>query len=268
MKKTKVIIPALGILLLSTAASITGTVAWFTSSNYVDAIGVKVQAVVGGNLNIAASSSATLDQINLLKVDLNHNELELNPVDIVANGTLGAKARIPESFSAEPTVTNAGTVSEYKTEAVGTVTPTSYSGFAVDYVAFDFVSIANKCTPAATFLLHPTVTVTLDSDEDLLAGALRAGFVIGADGGDAAYYESIDASISGTTVTLDFLTYPGSAAHTENEVSVDAVDELDDNTPYRLCLMIWYEGDDADCTTNKAITVSESTVSWRFSSAA
>lgn len=32
MKKSKVIIPALGVLVLSTAASITGTVAWFTAS--------------------------------------------------------------------------------------------------------------------------------------------------------------------------------------------------------------------------------------------
>ena len=31
MKKSKIIIPALGMLLLSTAASITGTVAWFTT---------------------------------------------------------------------------------------------------------------------------------------------------------------------------------------------------------------------------------------------
>lgn len=33
MKKSKIIIPALGILVLSTAASITGTVAWFTAQN-------------------------------------------------------------------------------------------------------------------------------------------------------------------------------------------------------------------------------------------
>ena len=43
MKKTKVIIPALGILLLSTAASVTGTVAWFTSSNAVSASGINIQ---------------------------------------------------------------------------------------------------------------------------------------------------------------------------------------------------------------------------------
>ena len=43
MKKTKVIIPALGILLLSTAASVTGTVAWFTSSNAVSASGINIK---------------------------------------------------------------------------------------------------------------------------------------------------------------------------------------------------------------------------------
>ena len=44
MKKTKVIIPALGLLLLSTAASVTGTVAWFAANSTVTASGMKVTA--------------------------------------------------------------------------------------------------------------------------------------------------------------------------------------------------------------------------------
>lgn len=44
MKKSKVIIPALGMLLLSTAASITGTVAWFTANNLVNVGGMTVKA--------------------------------------------------------------------------------------------------------------------------------------------------------------------------------------------------------------------------------
>ena len=32
MKKSKIIVPALGLLLLSTAASVSGTVAWFTAN--------------------------------------------------------------------------------------------------------------------------------------------------------------------------------------------------------------------------------------------
>lgn len=44
MKKTKVIIPALGLLLLSTAASVTGTVAWFAANATVTATGMEVTA--------------------------------------------------------------------------------------------------------------------------------------------------------------------------------------------------------------------------------
>ncbi len=32
MKKSKIIVPALGIMCLSTAAAVTGTVAWFTAA--------------------------------------------------------------------------------------------------------------------------------------------------------------------------------------------------------------------------------------------
>ena len=52
MKKTKVIIPALGILLLSTAASVTGTVAWFSANSTVNANGMKVQATTSESLVI------------------------------------------------------------------------------------------------------------------------------------------------------------------------------------------------------------------------
>lgn len=44
MKKTKVIIPALGLLLLSTAASVSGTVAWFAMNASVTATGMQITA--------------------------------------------------------------------------------------------------------------------------------------------------------------------------------------------------------------------------------
>ena len=46
MKKTKIIIPAIGMLLLSTAASITGTVAWFSMNTTVTATGMTIKAKV------------------------------------------------------------------------------------------------------------------------------------------------------------------------------------------------------------------------------
>lgn len=56
MKKTKVIIPALGILLLSTAASVTGTVAWFSANSTVNANGMKVKATTSEALVINSTT--------------------------------------------------------------------------------------------------------------------------------------------------------------------------------------------------------------------
>ena len=54
MKKSKVIIPALGVLILSTAASVTGTVAWFTA-NRTATITAGEFAVVNTNSNLAVT---------------------------------------------------------------------------------------------------------------------------------------------------------------------------------------------------------------------
>ena len=53
MKKTRIVIPALGLIAFSTAASITGTVAWFTANNSVTVTGMAVKTKVGNNLLIA-----------------------------------------------------------------------------------------------------------------------------------------------------------------------------------------------------------------------
>ena len=52
MKKSKIIVPALGILLLSTAASVSGTVAWFTANRTYNASAGNFSVVsTGDNLN-------------------------------------------------------------------------------------------------------------------------------------------------------------------------------------------------------------------------
>ena len=57
MKKSKILVPALGILVLSTAASITGTVAWFSVNNSVTVDGMSVTTKVAGNLLIAETNA-------------------------------------------------------------------------------------------------------------------------------------------------------------------------------------------------------------------
>ena len=57
MKKTKIVIPALGLLLLSTAASVSGTVAWFSANTSVKVNGMAVTTKVSGNLLIASANT-------------------------------------------------------------------------------------------------------------------------------------------------------------------------------------------------------------------
>ena len=59
MKKTKVIIPAMGLLLLSTAASITGTVAWFSVNTTVTANGMNVKAKAQDGITISNAAAGT-----------------------------------------------------------------------------------------------------------------------------------------------------------------------------------------------------------------
>lgn len=53
MKKSKVLVPALGILCLSTAAAVTGTVAWFTAGNAIDIKGMTFTAEAEHSMVIA-----------------------------------------------------------------------------------------------------------------------------------------------------------------------------------------------------------------------
>ena len=56
--KSKVIIPALAMIALTTAASATGTVAWFTANQAVTAEGLTAKVVAGDNLFIAKNDSS------------------------------------------------------------------------------------------------------------------------------------------------------------------------------------------------------------------
>ena len=64
MKKTKIIIPALAMLLLGTAASVSGTVAWFSTSAVANVSGMTVTTQVSSNLMIATDTLASTERIN------------------------------------------------------------------------------------------------------------------------------------------------------------------------------------------------------------
>ena len=60
MKKTKIVIPALAVLLLSTAASVSGTVAWFSMNTALNVTGMTVTTKVSSSLQIAETNDEAL----------------------------------------------------------------------------------------------------------------------------------------------------------------------------------------------------------------
>ena len=57
MKKTKIVVPALAVLLLSTAASVSGTVAWFSMNTTINVTGMSVTTKVSSSLQIAETNA-------------------------------------------------------------------------------------------------------------------------------------------------------------------------------------------------------------------
>lgn len=57
MKKTKIVVPALAVLLLSTAASVSGTVAWFSMNTSINVTGMTVTTKVSSSLQIATENN-------------------------------------------------------------------------------------------------------------------------------------------------------------------------------------------------------------------
>lgn len=89
MKKSKIIVPALGLLLLSTAASVSGTVAWFTATNTYDlsASNFKVTKLDGDlACTLAAGVGTTVDN-NAHSVSIDNTAVEM--VDASFNHTTG-----------------------------------------------------------------------------------------------------------------------------------------------------------------------------------
>lgn len=78
MKKSKVLIPAMALLLFSTAASITGTVAWFTSTRtFETAIGNFQLAQLDGNLDCTMTPVFGVQRRSETPSDPGYNALEV-----------------------------------------------------------------------------------------------------------------------------------------------------------------------------------------------
>ena len=262
MKKTKVIIPALGLLVLSTAASVTGTVAWFSANNTVSASGMSIKAVNNSaNLYIANGIVSELASVNsTAPVTLSGygvSATTVQPVDFLkSEGTLSA--RIPATYDTQPDVNVAGTGATWTN--IGTLTTNAAASMtgdytATNYFAYGFVTIARKQETTAAFDLVAKATVKFGA-----ASALNQAFRLGIMVDNGNWHESSDSGIATATPEGSdgtVFTFEAGAPIAEN---------LADNAVHTALLVAWFEGEDENCTSNNALSLSTNQVVWEFTS--
>ena len=248
MKNTRKLIPALAMLIVSAVLLSTASFAWFTTNKEVTASSMEVKATTGANLYIAKGASVPVDGITgILVDDLGASATSLRPAHVVADGT-GAKVQDAATFKddKDPQLGYAGEAETYTD--IATVSATAFvnadDNNIANYAAVAFVSLARKQTTAAKFTLTATCTIDL-ATESQLNKALRVAVVI-----DNKAYIANDVDTAADTATFS--------------INIDSA--LDDNKAYSAALLIWFEGEDSDCTINNA-TLSNNIAAWSFTSA-
>ncbi len=254
--KSKVIIPALAMIALTTAASATGTVAWFSANGVVTASTMTFKATAGANLYIAKGASVALASITgtaVTDLSVDVSSAGIAPCEMSFDSTeKTVTIKDADGYSADPTVSSAGTANSFID--IATVTSTAATNKTgkdyTKYAAIGFVTIARKQTTGSTFKLTPKVDISFKNGSSVatankLNKCIRAGLII-----NNTYYES------GDFVTADDAT--------TGTYTWAAITDLSDNTAYSTALMIWYEGADSDCFANNAIDVTTNTASWTF----
>ena len=189
MKKSKIIIPALAMLVMSTAATVTGTVAWFTMNTTAKAEGMVVSAKTSGSLIIKEADLSNLalptQADKSTKVTFNStahafypstHDLRASPTSglkYVSNGQnvnfeTGTRMNGIDTQTDDPStadVNEAVTGTELTFEPVGAADSNYFFDYAV-YLAGDGMTMSNK-----------TLSISIDNAAELNAnGALSIDF--------------------------------------------------------------------------------------------
>ena len=151
MKKTKILIPAMSVLALGMAAAVTGTVAWFSANNVVNASGMHMQSTTPASLVIGKTVADI--QNKLRAVDLQSETTVLSPATDAGDGAEdGALHYVVNGEDVNP---DTGLADEGKTLNI-TGAPQNGTHY-VDYQVY-LASAGNAITAADT----KKITVTLD----------------------------------------------------------------------------------------------------------
>ena len=261
MKKTKVIIPALGILLLSTAASVTGTVAWYAANSTVTANGMKIKATIDSNFLAISKTQSLAD--HLATVDLASGSGAVLPTNWVNNSGWNWVSAIGTDAETATKVGNYTNleISENTTAHFGQAGGKNYFVFDSVFVgllgesetAGDYKLVCDvKFTTKKSSELNKCLTVGLEvmdaEGETKVADEFDEKYVLGSAAAPAAAAEGDpDGVTKNGSVTL----IPGASLKT-------------DGTGTEIKVYAFFNGDDAACTSANAINLDDITIDLTF----
>ena len=303
MKKTKVLVPAMALLALGTAASVTGTVAWFSMNTRVTATGMQIRAKSNASfLLIGEEDLSTADAIqgqtgdDLITeaITVADNASAVYPSKPFFNDANDAYAtHLSPAPTAITTKALAATVGNWYTANSNDASVWGGSGKVINDVVLssftDYVikktihlTLADGSTAANNLTVTPTITLKeyyKTTDVALADGktyytydgsaySVVASPVVGDIG---TYYEHMSASnISAVKVLVvsdnDVVAVLNSSSGATNLYSGTGVNNLDitDSTVHHVDIYLYYDGTEGAVYTNNAANLGGATVDLAF----
>ena len=247
MKKTKIIIPALGMLLLSTAASVTGTVAWFAANASVTATGMTIKAKSDSEFLVISKSSdltANAKSVNLNTIGAGNAVLPTNWVNDTGYKWVSGSGTTTENGALDGSYT-ALTISE-ATSPFGAADGKYYYIYDTVYVGL----AVGSSTPAAAKKLKCNAAFTAGTASNLNK-CLTVGLDVRNDMGTSADLDERLVMNNASTNTVN-----GTAELLAgNELSTTAI---------AIKIYAFFNGDDANCTTANAINLDTISINLTF----
>lgn len=282
MKKTKIIVPALGVLLLSTAASVTGTVAWFSMNNFVTATGMNVTAKAENGIiisNAAAANGSWKDSA----ISTRTATLAVKPTSTATGATWvhstsndAAQANTGNAYDALTpdfdTTTGAGYIDENDNDAFDAATESAYYAMHSFYIKSSAQAITNTL-----YITHVKATLPTTQNSADLNKALRVLVKLNGNDSSAKVYSPVYAAAnynvatasgaSATTpvVPIDASGTNGLIATAKQEFLPNQNIPANDDTPLQINVYLYFEGEDPNCISNNLkATLDEINVSVTF----
>lgn len=274
MKKTKVIIPALGILLLSTAASVTGTVAWFSANSTVTATGMNVKARAENGIVISNENVATNSSYDVTAASAKTDCAQLYP------GSTADLVSFLSSTSSDPN--SASTQAAYTAGQAWTANSGVYGNYVVHdfYIRSSISGTDNKVSIGSLNVVDIVANVGTGSPAQKLSKALRVGVKFtGSTKTPAIIYAPVaghDASNSIQPATGAYAAdgritvTPVETGTATNDATITAIPD-NDQVGLHAEVFVWFEGEDSNCISNNVIPDLEEiaiTVTFGFTAAA